>query len=215
MPTTPVKAAQTSPAPIKKTQSERRATAEGKIIEAATLIIAKKGLSGLTLAEAGELAGYSRGIASHHFGKKIDLLIAVINYIASHFNNRLKDKSGVKHGLEMIYAVIDEYFAAVSKDYRITLAFQLVIAEGMTNPTLQPFISEMNHHAIKNLAHHIEQAIEQKEIRMGMNPKNQATMLIASIRGLMAQWLIDKDRINLKGIKKEFIVNLKNSWGIT
>ncbi len=198
----------------RKTQSERRATAEGKIIEAATLLIAEKGLGGLTLAEAGEMAGYSRGIASHHFGKKNDLLIAVINYIASHFNNRLKDKPGINHGLDMIYAVIDEYFSVTSKDHRITLAFQLVIAEGMTNPALQPFISEMNDHAIKNLAHHIEQAITQKEIRTGIDPKNQATILIASIRGLMSQWLIDKKRIDLKAIKKEFIDNLKNSWGI-
>ncbi|MGI1680240.1 MAG: TetR/AcrR family transcriptional regulator [Cellvibrionaceae bacterium] len=202
------------PTQSRRTQSERRETAERKITEAATRIIADKGLGGLTLAAAGEMAGYSRGIASHHFGKKNELLISVINHIASRFNSNLKKKSNINDGLAMVYAVIDQYFYGVSKDSHITLAFQLIIAEGMTNGALQPFISNMNEHAIKNLALHIKHAITQNEIQSDLDPKKQATIIIASLRGIMTLWLIDKKNTDLKAIKKEFIFNLQNSWKI-
>ncbi|MGH1471083.1 MAG: TetR/AcrR family transcriptional regulator [Cellvibrionaceae bacterium] len=200
------------PAQSRRTQTERRETAERKITEAATRLIADKGLSGLTLAAAGEMAGYSRGIASHHFGKKNELLISVINHIASRFNSNLKEKTDICDGLDMVYAVIDQYFWGVSNDSHITLAFQLIISEGMTNKALQPFISNMNEHAIKNLTLHIEHAINKEEIRTDLDPQQQATILIASLRGMMTLWLTDKKSIHLKSIKKEFINNLENNW---
>lgn len=194
------------------TQTERREMAEQRITEAATKIIAEKGLHGLTLAEAGERAGYSRGIASHHFGKKNVLLISVVNYIAAQFNNRLKKQTAINDGIDMVYAVIDQYFYNVSRNTHITLAFQVIIAEGLTNPALQPAIAEMNEHAIKNLTHHLKQAVIQKEIRSSIDPKKQATILIANLRGIMTLWMIDKKRTSLNAIKKELLENLQTSW---
>ena len=41
----------------------------------------------MTLAEVGELAGYSRGLATHHFGSKAGLLTAILD--------RVLEKNGV------------------------------------------------------------------------------------------------------------------------
>ena len=35
----------------------------------------------MTLAEVGELAGYSRGLATHHFGSKAGLLTAILDKV--------------------------------------------------------------------------------------------------------------------------------------
>lgn len=51
----------------RRTQVERRDEAERRILEAAALIVAENGLEAITLAEAGERAGYSRGLPSHYF----------------------------------------------------------------------------------------------------------------------------------------------------
>src|SRR3954447_25117907 len=64
--------------PARRTQQERREEAERKVLAAATALIAQHGSRVLTLAEVGEAAGYSRGIVSHHFGSRENLLRAVM-----------------------------------------------------------------------------------------------------------------------------------------
>src|SRR3954452_11802274 len=64
--------------PARRTQQERREEAERKVLAAATALIAQHGSRALTLAEVGEAAGYSRGIVSHHFGSRENLLRAVM-----------------------------------------------------------------------------------------------------------------------------------------
>src|SRR5690349_22428973 len=64
--------------PARRTQRERREETERKVLAAATALIAQHGSRALTLAEVGEAAGYSRGIVSHHFGSRENLLRAVM-----------------------------------------------------------------------------------------------------------------------------------------
>src|ERR1700760_1579870 len=64
--------------PARRTQRERREEAERKVLPAATALIAEHGSRALTLAAVGEAAGYSRGIVSHHFGGRENLLRAVM-----------------------------------------------------------------------------------------------------------------------------------------
>src|ERR1700760_1516094 len=64
--------------PARRTQQERREETERKVVAAATALIAEHGSRALTLAEVGEAAGYSRGIVSHHFGSRENLLRAVM-----------------------------------------------------------------------------------------------------------------------------------------
>ena len=54
-------------------QAERRSRSEQRIIGAALHLIARHGLEGLSLAEAGEAAGYSRGLPVHLFGSRAEL----------------------------------------------------------------------------------------------------------------------------------------------
>src|SRR5688572_3838808 len=62
----------------RRTQRERREETRSKVLAAATALIARHGSRALTLAAVGEAAGYSRGIVSHHFGSRENLLRAVM-----------------------------------------------------------------------------------------------------------------------------------------
>src|SRR5690349_25093328 len=66
------------PPAVRRTQQERREETERRVLAAATALIAQRGSRALTLAEVGEAAGYSRGIVSHHFGSRENLLRAVM-----------------------------------------------------------------------------------------------------------------------------------------
>jgi AcrR family transcriptional regulator len=70
----------------RRTQEERREEAEQRILDAATRLIADKGLDGFTLADVGEAAGFSRGLPAHYFKSKDGLLAAVVRrLLEEHF----------------------------------------------------------------------------------------------------------------------------------
>ena len=62
----------------RRTHAERREEAERSMLDAAVRIVAEHGLEYLTLAECGEAAGYSRGLAAHYFGSKDALIAALV-----------------------------------------------------------------------------------------------------------------------------------------
>jgi AcrR family transcriptional regulator len=59
------------------TQSERRATTRGAIVEAATTLFTERSFDDTSVADILELAGVSRGALYHHFAAKEDVFAAV------------------------------------------------------------------------------------------------------------------------------------------
>ena len=52
----------------RRTQAERRAESDDRLLEAAAAIIAEEGYMAATLERVGERAGFSRGLASRKYG---------------------------------------------------------------------------------------------------------------------------------------------------
>ena len=102
----PVPAPRTS-AP--RTQQERRLEAETKLLETAREIVSRKGWAGTTLADVGEAAGYSRGLAGHHFGSKTGLLRAITLQINNTLMEELEKVPSPDAGLEAILSFISVY----------------------------------------------------------------------------------------------------------
>ncbi|WP_406486410.1 TetR/AcrR family transcriptional regulator [Streptomyces phaeochromogenes] len=88
------------------TQRERRERAEEALLVSAAELIVAEGPTAVTLARVGERAGYSRGIASHHFGSKQGLLDALVRRAQSGFVPGLADR---QPGLERLLALIEGY----------------------------------------------------------------------------------------------------------
>ncbi|WP_202124959.1 TetR family transcriptional regulator [Actinomadura physcomitrii] len=58
----------------RRSQEERRAQAERALLEAAAKLFARRGVEQTSMADIGEEAGYSRGLANHHFGSRAELV---------------------------------------------------------------------------------------------------------------------------------------------
>src|SRR5687768_176398 len=74
----------------RRTQIERRADAERRMLDAANALVAEKGLPALTLAAVGTAAGYSRGLPTHHFKTRARLLSALTESIARSYISRVQ-----------------------------------------------------------------------------------------------------------------------------
>ena len=84
--------AQRKTAEAGRTHAERRREAETKIVQAAFDIVARRGVDQLTLAEAGEEAGYSRALPAHYFETREALLAAVAQHAVNNYRKRLVER---------------------------------------------------------------------------------------------------------------------------
>jgi len=71
--------------PARRTQEQRRAEAEHRLVAAAAELVGEIGPSRVTLASVGERAGYSRGLATHHFGSKGALMQRLVEAVTHQF----------------------------------------------------------------------------------------------------------------------------------
>src|SRR4051794_11027309 len=110
--------------PIPRSHAERRQAAASRIVQAAFDIVARRGVDQVTLAEAGEEAGYSRALAAHYFGSKEALLGAVAEHALENYRLRMLDAvpAGCT-GREAALAAIAFYFDETRKWPRRLRAF--------------------------------------------------------------------------------------------
>ncbi len=81
-------------APVRRTQASRRADATRSLLDSAAVLFAQRGIDQTSLADIGELAGYSRGLANHHFGSKAALIEQLIEHCQTTFLTFLERPSG-------------------------------------------------------------------------------------------------------------------------
>src|ERR1700756_3784839 len=102
--------AQRKSAETGRTHAERRLEAETRIVQAAFDIVARRGVDQLTLAEAGEEAGYSRALPAHYFETREALLAAVAEHAVKNYRKRLSEqKLPAADGVDSLLATIPFY----------------------------------------------------------------------------------------------------------
>jgi len=83
--------------------------AESRLVEAAIRLVAERAMTGFTLAEVGEAAGYSRGLPAHYFGRKEDLLALAAQYTVKAYATGLAQRPPSEAGLPRIGEMIRQY----------------------------------------------------------------------------------------------------------
>jgi AcrR family transcriptional regulator len=96
-----------------RTQAERTALAETRMVLAAIELLNTVGIQGTTLVAIGEKAGYSRGLATHHFGSKSGLFTTVLKRVSATWSEELTRKLDGKTGLSAITTAIDAHLTHV------------------------------------------------------------------------------------------------------
>jgi AcrR family transcriptional regulator len=194
------------------THAERRDEAEKRMLAAAAEIISEHGVDGLTLADVGTAAGYSRGLPAHYFGNKTGLLEAIATYIVDGFATRLEETSERKPGLESLLGSIDTYLTEGPRSRKhATIALQAVIAESLSEPALRPIITSLNERSVKRLASMIKVGIANGEIRRDIDVEQWATLILGGLRSTITMWLIDSRAVDLAEIRPLFVASVKRA----
>jgi AcrR family transcriptional regulator len=123
-----------APAPakrVRRTQAERVAESDARMLEAATRLIAERGYTQTTLEATGIEAGYSRGLVQHRFGTKDRLLEELIKQIANDHRERLLVRLQGLSGLDAILCDIDSYLEGMDDPSVRSRAFFVLMLESI------------------------------------------------------------------------------------
>ncbi len=197
--------------PSRSTQAERREIAENAILEAAARIVADRGLEALTLNEAGEAAGYSRALPAHYFGTRSAMITALAKHILAKFVRRVRDDETPAPTLDNIIDRVRHYIDEACTDPDTLRAYQTILASGLTTPEAAGLVNKLNHDSIDGIAGLIHAAREAGEIRTDARPRAEASIILAAMRGVMFQWLMDRDYVNLATVRDCLLADLRKT----
>jgi len=180
------------------TQAERTAKAEEKMVNATIELLNTVGLAGTTLIAIGETAGYSRGLASHHFGSKSGLFRKVLKHITAVWTEELESNLEGKDGLKAILAALDAHRDHMLHFPHHARAMNILWSASFDPASeFKPNVVEFHRLQRAGAAAWVIEGQEKKEIKADIDATSFAEQFYASLLGLNFQWLVNP-KIDLK-----------------
>ena len=176
------------------TQAERTALAEQKMVEATIKLLNTVGLAGTTLIAIGVSAGYSRGLASHHFGSKSGLFRKVLKHITVVWTEELENYLEGKSGLQAILAALDAHRVHLRR-YPEHARAMFILWSGSFDPASEFKLNVIEFHKLQReaAAAWIIAGKASGEIRADVDPAGFGEQFYASLLGLNYQWLVNPE----------------------
>jgi AcrR family transcriptional regulator len=197
--------------PARRTQEQRRAETERRVLDAALALIARSGSRAVTLAEVGEAAGYSRGIVYHHFGSRERLLEAVVDE-AQRFDVPAYQGDGLDH----LVRIIEAYLRNVVRRTPSARAFLQLWGEAIAaDPVLAPLFARRDAGFRQFLANVVRQGVADGSIRPDANPAAAAVLIVALLRGTGLQLIAQPPVRNLPALIREATRSVRAAFAVT
>jgi AcrR family transcriptional regulator len=198
-----------------RTQQQRRAEAERRMVRAAAELVGEIGPARVTLANVGERAGYSRGLATHHFGSKGALMQRLVDTVTSQFHNAIRDESQSDSPLDQLRQLIDFYFRVVSDLAPVNRARLVLWADAVAGPSedVRPRMISADREFRDEIEKRIQLAVNAGDVADSVDPHGLATVIIAMLRGVALQRVLD-DQVDLGAARHEVVQLLTARLGL-
>ncbi|MEZ5279571.1 MAG: TetR/AcrR family transcriptional regulator [Acidimicrobiales bacterium] len=178
-------------------QAERVERSRRALLDAAADIINEEGFAALTHARVGERAGYSRGLVTERFGSKQALIGALIEETSWAWERRqIGEASDGATGLQTIVGFLKGVAEQARQDGRWLRVFYGLLNEALRDPTLADQAALMHRSMRRSIASCVECGIADGSIRADASPYGVAVGIVAGLRGIGYQWLLDPDVID-------------------
>jgi len=168
--------------------------AESKMVSAAIELLNTAGIQGTTLVAIGVSAGYSRGLATHHFGSKAGLFRSVLKRVSAAWNEELVRSLRGKTGLQAITTAIDSHLAH-SLSHPEYIRAQNILWGAAMDPSseFKPNVAEFMRIQRESVAAWINGGKALGEIEQNINADRVAEQFYGGLIGITSQWLVSPD----------------------
>ena len=189
---------------LPRTQEQRRIEAERRLVRAAAELVGEIGPGKVTLAKVGERAGYSRGLATHHFGSKGALMQRLVDAVTSQFRDAIAEESQSDSPIDQLRQLIDFYFHVVSDLQPVNRARLVLWADAVAGSSedVRPRMVSADREFREDIEKRIELAVTAREVKGDVDPHGLATVIIAMLRGVALQRLLD-NQVDLVAAQSE------------
>ena len=191
-----------------RTQAERTAAAETRMVRAAIDLLNTAGIQGTTLVAIGERSGYSRGLATHHFGSKAGLFRTVLKQMTAVWTEELVRKLDGETGLQALATAIDTHLAHVLRHPDYILATNILWGAALDpSSEFKPNVAEFMQIQRESVAAWVESGQALGEIRTDVNAARIGEQFYGSLIGINHQWLVSPD-FDLSAAYEDFKQNI-------
>jgi AcrR family transcriptional regulator len=179
-------------------QAERTERSTDALLRAAAELIAEGGMGAMTFAAIAERAGYSRGLVTARFGSKEGLVEAMIRRVWGRLRHLrvlpgIEDRPGLDSVLVLVAGIREQALTeAVEMRALIALMFEAVNDNGALRARFVRYHDAMR----DDLAAALRKGIGDGSVRPGLDPEQEATMIVGILRGTSYQWLLEPDRFD-------------------
>ena len=183
----------------RRTQAERTAASDSAMFKAATQLVLEKGVDGMTLKEVGELAGYSRGLASYRFGSKENLVQELLRRFQKDWAVTIDEATRGKRGLDAYLTGIrtwEKFMLRDTDEYRVAqlLRFQRVRNGTNSHDGMTATLKLQQ----DTLTRWLTEAVEDGDLRPNLDARELALQHSSFMFGTMYQLLLLPEGIDLK-----------------
>jgi AcrR family transcriptional regulator len=175
---------------VRRTQEQRTALSDQRMLEAAVGLIVEVGLAGTTLAAIGERAGYSRGLVTHRFGSKSRLLGYVNDTVVQDWIERVQAAVGERSGAEALSSVIDALYGFIDEEPdEIRAMYLLRYASIDPGSDFQGNVAKAHMAQRRDVQRWIEQGQKAGKVDRKVDAALAAETFCAAVDGLIYRWL--------------------------
>jgi AcrR family transcriptional regulator len=188
-----------TPVSERRTQAERRAEAEQRVLEATKQVIAELGVGAVTFAAIGARAGYSRGIVTHHFGSRQNLM----QTLARSLQNLVPAPPTGMDGRERLRAQVDLYLTTLQQNPQDTRVFSMLWAEAITgDPDLRPIFTERDAEFRADIAQLVRLGIDDGTISAALDADATAMAIVGQLRGIGLQIVLTNGSADYNSLRQ-------------
>lgn len=178
---------------VRRTQAERRADSEQRLLRASVELIVEQGLDGTSLADIGRRAGASHALVNHRFGSKDDLVDRIIEAATEHYARSARRRIGRRTGLEALLATCELYLDLVEDEDPLGRVHVVMWSEAIANSgTRRPAQLEWDRLFRGFVSSLIEDGVAEGSIRADVQVEETSLMIVGALRGVAMQLMLDE-----------------------
>jgi len=185
----------------RRTQAERTALSDARMLEVAVGLIGRLGTAGTTLKEVGEGAGYSRGLAGYRFGSKEGLFGFVVKAVGEQWLRELTMVTRDRVGVAAIDAALDAHARFIAEAPEHVRAFYVLWFESIgPRSSVKSVIERVHERRRRDVLDWIASGMAAGEIDPAVDAEALADHFCGAIVGIVYQWLIQpaaRERIDV------------------
>lgn len=194
----------------RRTQANRRQESDRRMLRAAARLFAERGVSGTSLADVGVAAGYSRGLPVERFGNKLGLITALLDAMDTWFQAHIAKVLDGAVGMRAVKLRMAAHLASVERDVTSTAALYSIYTESLfVMPELQSHVALVTGRWCEGLADNLREARRAGDIGRRVDCDGEARFLLAAMRGLVIQYLLDRSDADFARAKKILLSHLE------